>query len=185
MPHSQAAPTKSRRHAARMVFPTDLSTCSVHNRRRLPRPKPQKGLTGLGKHAAHVKPVHPHKVIHIRQPCYIVQQTLFRQLLAGFCKRCARCCGQVGLAENAAFVSQSSQDRLHQPRTPHAHGQTFDQRARSAGVSTSRRMPASSVSIRMSLAGSISRRAPSSPSSAVRPAKKSAPKPIGWPRCPA
>ena len=82
MPHSQAAPTKSRRHAARMVFPTDLSTCSVHNPPGLPRPKSQKDLTGLGKHADHMKRVHPHKVIHIGRGGYIVQQTLFRQLVA-------------------------------------------------------------------------------------------------------
>ncbi|WP_139111032.1 hypothetical protein [Ralstonia pickettii] len=82
VPHSQAAPTKSRRHAARMVFPTDLSTCSVHNLRGLPRPKSQKGLTGFGKHAAHVKPVRLRKVIHIGHSCYIVQQTLSHQLVA-------------------------------------------------------------------------------------------------------
>ena len=65
-----------------MVFPTDLSTCSVHNPPGLPRPKSQKDLTGVGKHADHMKPVHPHKVIHIGRRCYSVQQTLFRQLVA-------------------------------------------------------------------------------------------------------
>lgn len=65
-----------------MVFPTELSTCSVHNRRKRRRPKSQKGLTGLCKRADHVKRVRAVGVIHIGWGCYIVQQTLARQPLA-------------------------------------------------------------------------------------------------------
>lgn len=119
MPHSQAAPTESRRHAARMVFPTDLSTCSVHNPPGLPRPKSQKGLTGLGKHADQMKRVHPHKVIHIGRGCYIVQQTLFRQLVAvGFASGVRVAVDKWGAAGNAALVCSSPHDQVYQPRTP-------------------------------------------------------------------
>ena len=65
-----------------MVFPTDLSTCSVHNPLWQPEPQSPKGLTGLGKRADHVKRVRAVEVIHIGQSCYIVQQTLVRQLFA-------------------------------------------------------------------------------------------------------
>lgn len=82
LPHSRAAPIKTRHHAGRMMFPTDLSTCSVHNLPKRRRPKSQKGLTGLCKRADHVKRVRAAQVIHIGRGRYIVQQTLVRQALA-------------------------------------------------------------------------------------------------------